>query len=330
MLFVCMALNCGFRTYSGNMPVLDRQLFTGSEALTEADWQSVSRSDISSRSIAEVLSQHGWEKKGAAAIGLKLAPDNTTVDAAKLALLGAWDKEIVVQAKKVFQQAAENTMLEIDLPDLSVFRCREGDMWSHYVPQAAIKCKYTQGGTTLTEEELAAQGITEFSVRMVTHLSKDCGAKWGIWLMATILIFPLCDEAMKSLAEDTSNPAWPGIKLADGQLAVLPSGKSVLGGKNWGCPVTPILAPGAPWEAAPGPLEAKEVRDACGYLLNRGCLAEALNSIESLQKRWEALLANPGLVQGKAAEKLWPTAGQGLPERPTAKKGNRNTVCIPG
>ncbi len=255
---------------------------------------------------------------------MKLSSDNTSVSAAKLALLGGWDKKIQIQARKVFQQAAEDILLEVELPDLSVFRCRDGEMWSRYVPQAGLPCRYTQGGKTLDEEELGAQGITEFATRAVAHLSKDCGAKWGIWLQVTFLIFPLCDEGMRSLSEDTADPAWPGIKLTEGQIPVLPTAgvdKAIMGGKKWGCPITPVLAPGAPWEAAPGPLGAKEVAGACGLLLNRGCIPEALSSIDNLQKRWESLLASPGKVQGRLAEKLWPTAGQDPPEQPTAKKG---------
>ena len=125
----------------GAMPIIDQQLFQGTDTVSDADWQGISRPDVSSASIASVLEQHGWEKKATAAVGLKLSPDNTSVSAAKLAFLGSWDKKIQIQARKVFQQAAEDVLLEVELPDLSVFRCREGDMWSRYVPQAGLPCR---------------------------------------------------------------------------------------------------------------------------------------------------------------------------------------------
>ena len=307
------------------MPLIDRQLFAGTDKLSGADWESLSAPDISSATVARVLGQHGWEKKGAAAIGLRLGPDNSTVEAARLVLLGSWDKKIQLQARKLFSEAAEDTLLEVELPDLSVFRCKEGDTWSQFIPQAGVKAKYSRAGKELDEEEQKEQGIQEFAVRAVAHLSKDCGVKWGIWLQVSILIFPLSDEAMKALAEDTANPAWPGLKLTEGQIPILPAAgkdKRLCGGKDWGCPIIPVVAPGAPWEAAPGPLGEKEVTTACGALLNTGCVAEALTSLESLQKRWEMLLASPGLVQEKRAEKLWPTAAQEPLEQAAAKKGN--------
>ena len=306
------------------MPLIDRQLFAGETRLSEADWQSISNPDISTSSIAKFLVQQGWEQKGAAAVGLRLSPDNSRVDAARLVILGSWDKKIQLQAKKLFEKAAETTILEVELPDLSVFRCKDGEMWSQYIPQAAIRCRYMQEGKELDADQQGDQGIQEFAVRAVAHLSKDCGTKWGIWLQVTVLIFPLADEAMKAIAEDTANPAWPGLKLTEGQIPVLPAAgkdRSPCAGKKWGCPITPVLAPGAPWEAAPGPLSEKEVADACGALLNNGWTPEALTSLESLQKRWKTLLENPGMVQGKRAEKLWPTGVQEQPEQATAKKG---------
>ncbi len=122
-------------------------------------------------------------------------------------------------------------------------------------------------GKELNEEEHREQGIQEFAMRAVTHLSKDCGVKWGIWLQVSILIFPLSDEAMKVLSEDMANPAWPGLKLTEGQIPVLPiagKDKKPCGGKHWGFPIMPVVAPWAPWEAAPGPLREKEVATACG------------------------------------------------------------------
>ena len=313
------------------MPVIDRQLFAGADKLSEADWGAISAPDTSATAVAKFLEQHGWGKKGAAAVSLRLSPDNTAVEGAKLLLLGNWDKKIQLQARKLFQQAEENVLLEVELPDLGVFRCREGEMWSQYIPQAGIKSKYSKEGREVGEEELREQGIQEFCVRAVTHLSKDCGLKWGMWIQVTVLIFPLSDEAMKALAEDTANPAWPGVKLTEGQIPILPGAgkeKTPCGGKNWGCPITPVLAPGVPWEAAPGPLEERQVASACGALLNKGCVAEALTAIDSLQKRWETLLSNPGLVQEKRAEKLWPAAEQEPLEQATAKKGSDTTENI--
>ncbi len=309
------------------MPVIDQQLFAGTDKLTEADWPSLSAPDISNRSLEKILEQHGWEHKGAAAIGLKLSADNTSVMAARLAILGSWDQKIQLQAKKVFAKADEGTILEVELTDLGVFRCKEGEMWSQFVPQAGFKASYSRDGRALEQEELERQGIQELSARAVMHLSKDCGLKWGIWIKVTILVFPLCDETMRAISEDTANPAWPGVKLAEGQVPLLPAcgkGKKVFGGKNWGCPIAPILTPGVPWEAALGPLDKATVAEACGALLNGGSLPEALLTAEAIEKRWEVLLANPGTVQEKAAEKLWPAAGRVPREEPTAKKGNQN------
>ncbi len=127
------------------MPLINRQLFAGTDKLSGADWESISAPDISGSSLAKLLDQYGWEKKGAAAIGLRLEPDNTSVEAARVVLLGSWGKKVQLQAKKLFLDAAEDTLLEVELPDLNIFRFKEGDMWSQFIPQAGGQVQIYEG-----------------------------------------------------------------------------------------------------------------------------------------------------------------------------------------
>ena len=129
---------------------------------------------------------------------------------------------------------------------------------------------------------------------------------------------------MMQLSDQAANPAWPGIKLAEGQVPVLPAagkGSKVAAGKEWGCPVGPIIVPGAPWEAAPGPPDEREVEMACGSLLNTGCMAETALNADSLQRKWNGLLGNPSSIMQRKPDKKWPTAALGPPEGQAAKKG---------
>ena len=88
-----------------------------------------------------------------------------------------------MQARKLFTGADEDIILEIDIPDLAVFRCTNGQMWSRYNPQEAVKYRFMQGEKSLTDEEdIMQQGIGDFSLRIITGLSKACGLKYGIWL----------------------------------------------------------------------------------------------------------------------------------------------------
>ncbi len=116
------------------------------------------------------------------------------------------------------------------------------------------------------------------------------------------------------------SPAWAGVKLAEGQIPMLPcSGKkaNVFGSKEWGAPVSPIIVPGVPWEAAPGPLDQSSVKKACGALLNNGCMADSSATVEGVLKKWDRQQTTR-----KPAEKTWPEE-EVQQEKAQAKKGNK-------
>ncbi len=118
---------------------------------------------------------------------------------------------------------------------------------------------------------------------------------------------------------EASSPAWAGIKLAEGQLPVMPSATkkySPFGKKEWRATIAPIVVAGVPWEAAPGPLDQQSVWTALRTLLNNGCSADSSTTAEAVQKKWDRQQ-----VTAKPAEKSWPdeTAPK---EKAPAKKGN--------
>lgn len=125
--------------------------------------------------------------------------------------------------------------------------------------------------------------------------------------------------ADSEIMPEASNPAWAGIKLAEGQVPVLPSATkkaSPFGKKEWGAPIAPIVVTGVPWEAAPGPLNQQSVWEALRTLLNNGCSADSSTTSEGVQKKWDKQQATR-----KPAEKSWPER-EAQKEKAPAKKGN--------
>ena len=124
------------------------------------------------------------------------------------------------------------------------------------------------------------------------------------------------------ITPEAESPAWAGVKLAEGQVRVLPAaGKksSTFSQKDWGAPIAPVVVPGVPWEAAPGPVDQRSVERACGALLNNGCAAESSTTIEGVLKKWDRQRTTK-----KPAEKSWPLEAV-VSEKPPAKKGKENT-----
>jgi len=161
------------------MSDIDSTLFSSSEKLPKEFWASVGLPDLSTRNAGDFLSKHGWDGKAAAAVGLRLTPDNRSPEAARLILVGEWDKPIRIQANRVFQGADQEILMEIQLDDLSTFKCRENRMASMYVPSNMVTTKYTRKKKELSEEQLAEEGIGEFSLRTICSISKSSGKKYG-------------------------------------------------------------------------------------------------------------------------------------------------------
>jgi hypothetical protein len=307
------------------MPEIDKTLFAGKEPISAEEWATLTTTGMGQQAVEDFLEGFGWDQKAAGTVGLRLTPDNTGVASAQLALTGPWKEgPILFAASKLFERAPPNAYLELDIDNLSIFHFAANEMWSGMLEGDNITHKFVESSrdvmTVMLQERMEECGIGPFCVKIVTSLAKACSVKWGIWLNVSILIFPGTPEAIAGgLPALSADPAWPGIRLNEGDVAILPAagrGKGPLGGKSWGSPIAPGLMPGAPWTNAPGPLLTRDVAAAIGALLNTGCLPDSSVGADTMWRKWEKLRANPGDLKRKKAEKSWP-----VPPTVTAKTG---------
>jgi hypothetical protein len=226
----------GTTTTEVNMPELERAMFAGTEQPQAADWASLFTTNLERQHMEELLEAHGWTGETNAIIGVKLTPDNTKVNTARLILVGAWGEGPVrIQAQKVWPTAAENLLLEVNLGDMSLFRFPDGEMASHYVPGDATKNSIIiagQDGTqrAMEEDERETPGIGEFCLRANCYMAKSTSAQEGVWLATTILIYPGTEDGMVDKCMLTHKASWPGIKLAEGDICLRLQAREEQGG----------------------------------------------------------------------------------------------------
>ncbi len=253
--------------------------------------------------MEELFEAHGWEGEASGAVGLRLSPDNTKVQTVRLLLAGTWGEgPVTIQAQKIWRTAADHLVLEIALSDMTVFRFPDGEMASGYVAGDTTKhvIKTTgQDGTTRAVEaaEHVALGVGDFCLRAICSLAKSSSVKYGVWLTTNILIFQGTVASLVDKSALAHKASWPGIRLAEGDVILRPQAgraREAMKEKAWGCPVGQAIVPGVPWAAAPGPLEAAEVRRAIGGLLNEGVLPDTSLSAEAINRKWEKLARAPG------------------------------------
>ena len=66
---------------------------------------------------------------------------------------------------------------------------------------------------------------------MTCVISKNSSARAGVMLKWTVLLFPEEKERMLELYEGAKSPAWPGLRMTEGELTMLPRPTTA-----WKCP----------------------------------------------------------------------------------------------
>jgi hypothetical protein len=216
------------------MPELDKNLFSGNDKLSAEEWDMLSFSG-GYQSVAEFLGRFGWDGRAAGCVNLHLSADNKKVESARFLLAGRWsDEPLRCQACKIWPDAGQHVILEIDLDNLSMFRFTEGEMSSDLIDGAAIKYRFIAAGQDgsereLDEEEYSAVGVGNFCLKAVASIAKSSGAKFGIWIQVTMLVMPGTQDAVVAISSLATNASWPGIKWSDGEMPMLPATGKCLG-----------------------------------------------------------------------------------------------------
>ena len=166
------------------------------------------------------------------------------------------------------------------------------------------------GPTPILEEDYKDEGIGNFCLRMPCVLSNNSSVKSGVIVKYTILLFPESKAELLSQYDLAQCAAWPGLRMADGYMPLLPRPK-----KNWGCPIIPLIKPGAPWEEAGVVPSPEGLRRAVSAMMRKTVTAETARSGPALVTRWRMLASNPGELHTRPGELLWPSTSPPTPEQ---------------
>ena len=144
--------------------------------------------------------------------------------------------------------------------------------------------------------DLKEYGVGNFCLRLVCHPAKSSSTKNGVRIKYHVMIYPAGVGELRQMSRQVCDASWPGIKLGEGECAMLPTPTT-----PWGCPILPLLRPGVP---PSGPV----LRHAIAGIVGRCGAPEAARSAASLAAKWEKLNKNEGDFQPKPAPVTWPAA----------------------
>ena len=206
------------------MAPMDKRLFAGDDTIATEELQRLEVRNYS-EAVEEALRSFGWTGRPSCCIVLQLNADNSVVTSGQLVARGSLAaEEIRVEADRIWARAATGMVVSIRIPDASAFTFGDGGLCSDYLEGELVESCITTSGRAsrvVLEDEYAEVGVGSFCLRLVCHIAK-ASVKSGVTLSCSVLAFPGSPEVIGELSELTRSPSWPGLRLTEGELNLLP------------------------------------------------------------------------------------------------------------
>jgi hypothetical protein len=270
------------------MAPLDGKWFSG-----KADLPTVIAENLVTASLGQpvnaTLGKNGWDGKTVAGIGLQLSSDNKSVQNGQFFMRGQLCEEIAeIQASKLWAKAAKDAVVKIRFPHGGEFDFSDGALASEYIDGEDVKITVERDGQAVPREEWPRLGVKQFSLRLIAYLDKTSN-RTEPKIKYTVLFFPAQKDDMDELSDAVQGPAWPGVKVLEGNARLFP--RAPEGG--WGCPIYPLLSTGAPLQQAGTIPTGEQLRFAIGKIMTSARLPVPCANSGTMQKKWQKIQQDP-------------------------------------
>jgi hypothetical protein len=293
------------------MPTLDPKWFSSPDELPELIAENVEVISLG-QPVNAVLGKNGWDGKTVAGIGLELSKDNESVIRGQFFIRGSLSEEpSVYQASKLWDTAPKDVSVTIDFPHGGEFDFSDGSLASAYLDGDIVKMTLESGGATVPVADWPRLGIKPFTLRLVTYLDKQSN-KGGPRIKFTLLFYPATKEQLEEEGDAVQGPAWPGVKILEGQAELFPRAPE----KGWGCPIYPILCPGTRFRQLQKLPSGQELRFVISKVMNTARLPVPCANTGTMMKKWEKLRQDPEQYEERIPTVTWPAS-----EEPQGRTG---------
>jgi len=289
------------------MAPLDAELFRGAEGqIAQIDLLKCQVNNFQA-DVTNSLAQFGWDKKTlVATVGLALAADGSSVTSGRLVVKGKLEeKGYRCQANHIWPDADESVSLVIRVPRAEIFEFSEGGLFSDIVPSSDVHHSYftTQDGKApapILPADLSEWDVGDFCVRMLCHLSRASTDKKKAVLKWTVVLYPMGKNELLQTWEGAQSPAWPGLRLGEGELHLWPPPTT-----PWGCPAVPMLATGRAATGSPVTPPTADIRAAIAAIMGKAVVPDIVKSGAVALKKWKRLASNPEELVAKNPSTTW-------------------------
>jgi len=284
------------------MAELDPSCFIG-DRLLDTD---IVRCEVQNKgeAVDALLTDAGWNGGPAACILLTLGQDNTTIVQGELVTRGMEEKEVEWPANTIWPAADKRVKTTVTMPAMDSFLFLDGGLTSDFINDEEVihfnrLHRKDQTPETITDANRQARGIGRFCLRMLCSIKSSTHAE--VKLRYTVYLYPDTRENMMAISECATRPEWPGMKLTEGELIMLPPPTA-----PWGCPVLPALLPAQPLEEIPRVPSSSAMREAIAAIMRRCGIPEGSRSGAKVREKWEKIARNPASLTSKLPPTVWP------------------------
>jgi len=298
------------------MPNMDSSMFGQPSDITNSDITNYEVGNIG-EAVTNVLAGLGWNGEPVGAVILQLSPDHERVAAGSFCTRGRDEREFRIRAEKAWLDADLSVTVTIRMPELDSFSFADGGLTSDWLQdeEAVHFFHVTQEDGTarpILTPNLEEWGIGRFCLRLVCFPAKACSAEKGVVLKYMLMMYPASKAELTLMSPHTKNGSWPGLKLGEGEMAVLPRPSA-----PWGCPIVALLRPALEFAQLAKAPSSAALRHAIACVMRRCGVPDVSRGVTSLTSKWERFRTAPASFATKEVPLVWP-----LPERPAATSGN--------
>ena len=298
------------------MPNMDSSMFGHPVSIASEDVANCEIDNVG-ESVTTVLANHGWKGEPVGVIVLHLSPDNERVASGQFSTRGRDEREFKLRADKIWVDADMSVTLTVRMPELDSFTFPGGGLTSDWLQDEEVVHFFhvaTEEGAPrpIITPTLDEWGVGKFCLRLVCHPSKACSKERGVLIKYFVMLYPASKAELTTMSPHTADASWPGLKLGEGELQLLPR---PLG--NWGCPVLALLRPAVEFRQLPKAPSSLALRHAIASIMRRCGAPDVSRGATSLGAKWERFRNAPATYATKEAPLTWPPA-----ERPEATTGN--------
>ena len=285
------------------MPSMDRSLFEGEDCI---DIEDLKKAEVENceEAVGEALRRFNWTGQATGCVILQLAPDNCSVASGQFATRGRITKDDYKwEASKIWSAAETGLLLTLQVPDASAFTFCEGGLCSDLLDMANVEHCITstgRGASLLLQANYKEKGIGAFCLRLVCHIAR-ASTRNGIVLGYTVLLFPGTSEEVLAVSEWAKSPSWPGLKVTEGEMLLLPTPSS-----PWKCPILPLLQTGTPWGMDTAIPALDELRGKVAAIMATSEPAESCKTRKALMSKWEKFANCPDEFTPRRSPLTWP------------------------